>query len=81
MEIKDIDALEDNAIALYEREDNYSNRTIVVVIENDNKFLWGVLYLIDDPDPEAPFPNLFVKGQGMEKDKAIEAAQSYFNML
>ena len=57
--VMSMDKLYENAHAFYEAEDNYSNRTIVAVIkdetypETENKFVWGVMYVEDDPDPEA----------------------------
>lgn len=82
-----LDELYEKAHAFYEAEDNYSNRTIVAVIKDEsfppteNKFVWGVMYVSDDPDPEAELPNFYIKGQGLTEDEAVKAAHTYYDEL
>ena len=82
-----MDELYEKSHAFYEAEDNYSNRTIVAVIkdetypETENKFVWGVMYVDDDPDPEAELPNFYIKGQGLTEDEAVKAAHKYYDDL
>lgn len=82
MEMK-LDDLYYDAISIFEVEDNYSNRTIVAVLkdanyETEDKYIWGVMFVNDDPDPEADLPNFFVKGRGLDQCAAIEQSRKYF---
>ena len=85
--VMSMDDLYEKAHAFYEAEDNYSNRTIVAVIKDEsfppteNKFVWGVMHVEDDPDPEAELPNFYIKGQGLTEDEAVKAAHKYYDNL
>lgn len=81
-----LNELYEKSRAFCEAEDNYSNRTIVAVIKDEfflptNKFVWGVMYVDDDPDPEADLLNFYIKGQGLTEDEAVKAAHKYYDEL
>lgn len=69
-----------NEICTYEKEDNYSNRTIVAVVEfKSGYFGFGVQYIEDDVECEE-YPKFFIKRRGLaDETTAIEEAEKYFN--
>ena len=69
-----------NEICTYEKEDNYSNRTIVAVVEfKSGYFGFGVQYVADDDECEE-YPKFYVKQNDfIDETEAIEAAEKYFN--
>ena len=77
-----LDDLYDKAVALYESEDNYSNRTIVAVLlddeENDGSYMWGIMNISDDDSDEDYIPIFWVKEKELVRDEAIEHAKKFF---
>lgn len=67
-------------ICTYEKEDNYSNRTIVAVVKfATGYFGFGVQYIEDDVECEE-YPKFFIKRNDfVDETDAIEAAEKYFN--
>ena len=68
-------------ITTFEKEDNYSNRSIVAVVKfKSGKYGFGTQYLLDDPDPEAELPKFYIKSDNLNtEEEAIDDAEKYFN--
>ena len=68
-------------ITTFEKEDNYSNRSIVAVVKfKSGKYGFGTQYLSDDPDPEAELPKFHIKNDSINtEEEAIDIAEKYFN--
>ena len=68
-------------ITTFEKEDNYSNRSVVAVVKfSTGKFGFGTQFLVDDPDPEAEYPKFRIKERNINTEgEAINAAEKYFD--
>lgn len=68
-------------ITTFEKEDNYSNRSIVAVVKfKSGKYGFGTQYLSDDPDPEVELPKFYIKIDNLDtEEEAIDVAEKYFN--
>ena len=68
-------------ITTFEKEDNYSNRSIVAVVKfKSGKYGFGTQYLSDNPYPEAELPKFHIKIDNLDtEEEAIDDAEKYFN--
>ena len=69
-------------IAMYEYEDNWSNRNIYAVLkQRDGNYSIVTQILTDDPDPEAEWPKAIVVAKDIvDEDEAIKRCEEMFRL-